>query len=137
MAAAGIIGGILSGISSIVGAVGASQAKKHQAAQAETDAKIGRIQADQIDAAYRDELNSTIANIQAIRASTGVGVDSPTTQAVEARNQKESDRNRRRDVASKRMQANQDENDARYLRSSAKFSLLGGVVGALPAFFGQ
>lgn len=130
------IAGILSGISTLVGAVGAFAGQRHQADQAETQAKVGRIQADQIDAAYRDELRSTINNIQAIRASSGAGADSPTALAIQQNERTISDRNRIRDVANRRIQANQDEADADYLRSSAAISLFGGTVKAIPSFFG-
>lgn len=58
----GLIGGIMSGLSGLTGAVGASQAQKYQAAQAKQQAEVGRMQADQIDTAYRDELSSTISS---------------------------------------------------------------------------
>lgn len=137
MAAAGLIGGIMSGLSGIVGAVGASQAPKHQAAQAKQQAEVGRMQADQIDTAYRDELSSTISNIQNIRASTGAAAYSPTGMALEDGQTKISDRNRSRDVASRQMQATQLDNDAKFLRKSASMSLFGGVAKSLPSFFGQ
>lgn len=135
--AIGAIGGILSGLSSIVGAIGAMQGQKYEAAKARVAARVGRVQADQIDAAYRDELSSTLANIQAIRASTGVGGDSPTTLALQEASEKTSDRNRSRDVASRKIQANLDEAEGRFLKSSAKFSLFGGIAKSLPYFFGQ
>ncbi|MNE33491.1 hypothetical protein D3C87_1476790 [compost metagenome] len=97
---------------------------------------LGRIQADQIDANYRDELNSTLANIKAIRASAGVVSDSPTGQAVEAGQVRTSNRDRIIDVGSKRMQATQDESDAKFRRSAAKTTLLAGGLKSLSSFFG-
>ncbi|MBW8285083.1 MAG: hypothetical protein K0M55_15945 [Rhizobium sp.] len=128
--------GILTGISGIVGAVGQYQAGQYAAAQSKQAAKVGRVQADQIDASYRDELNSTISNIRAIRASSGVGANSPTGMAIEAGQQKISDRDRKIEVGSKRMQAAQDDNDARFRKSAATVSLIGGVAKSLPSFFG-
>lgn len=136
ISAASAIGGALTGVAGIVGAMGQSAGQDYQAAQAERAAQVGRVQADQIDANYREELNSTIANIRAIRASAGVGANSPTGMAVEAEQQRRSDRDRRIDVGSRRMQANQDEADADFYRSSARTSLLGGVAKSLPYFFG-
>ena len=127
---------IFMGLSGIVGAVGQYQAGNYAAEQSKRAAEVGRIQADQIDASYRDELNSTLANIKAIRSSAGVGSDSPTGQAVEAGQVKTSNRDRIIDVGSKRMQATQDENDAKFRKSAARMSLIGGVAKSLPSFFG-
>lgn len=120
-------------ISGVGGAVGYNQ----QAQQAKNAATTGRIQANQIDAGYRDELNSTINNVRAIRAGTGAVADSPTAQAIENENARISDRNRSRDVASRRIQADQSERDARTFRNSAFTSLLGGTAKSLPYFFGM
>lgn len=128
---------VMTGISGIVGAVGAYQGQKHQAAQAKQQAEVGRMQADQIDTAYRDELSSTLSNIQNIRASTGAAAYSPTGMALEEGQKKISDRNRTRDVASKNMQATQLDKDAKFLKSSATASLFGGVAKSIPAFFGK
>lgn len=125
------IAAALSGLGGLVGAYGQYQAGKYAAAQSERAAQIGRVQADQIDASYRDELNSTISNIRAIRAGTGVGASSPTQMAIEADQEKTSRRDRIIEVGSKRMQATQDEADARFRRSAARVSLFGGVAQSL------
>lgn len=122
---------------SLVGAVGQYQAQNHAAAQSKRAAKVGRIQADQIDASYRDELNSTISNIRAIRATAGVGANSPTQMAYEDEQEKVSNRDRKIEVGSKQMQANQDEEDARFRKSSANWALLGGATTGLAKFFGS
>lgn len=127
---------IFMGLSGIVGAVGQYQAGNYAAAQSKRAAQVGRIQADQIDASYREELNSTLANIKSIRASAGVDPNSPTGQAVNADQVRTSNRDRIIDVGSKRMQANQDEADAKFRKSAAKVALLGGTAKSLPSFFG-
>lgn len=132
----GVVAPILTGLSGIVGAVGQYQAGNYAAAQSKRAAQVGRIQADQIDASYREELNSTLANIKSIRASAGVDPNSPTGQAVNEDQVRTSNRDRIIDVGSKRMQANQDEADAKFRKSAAKVSLLGGTMKALPSFFG-
>ena len=111
-------------------AVGEYSAGTYKAHQAEENAKIGRIKATQIDTSYREELSSTIANIRSIRASTGAGAYSPTTIAIEQSQRKISDRNRTRDVANQRIQANQDSADAKFLKKSSLFGLGSGLVGA-------
>jgi len=130
------ISAVFMGLSSLVGAVGAYQGKKHEQQQAKNAATAGHIQADQIDTAYREELTSTLNNIRAIRATTGVAADSPTGLAIEAANERTSDRNRTRDVANRKIQARQLESDARFLGQSANMSLFGGVAKSLPYFFG-
>lgn len=130
------IGGILSGVSGVVGAMGASAGQKWEGEKAKRAAEVGRVRADQIDATYRDELNSTIANIRAIRSSSGASVASPTGMAIEADQQRISDRDRKIDVGNQRMQANQDEQDAKFRKSAARMTLIGGVAKALPSFFG-
>lgn len=130
------IAAALTGFGSLVSAYGTFAAGKQAAAQSRQAAEVGRIQADQIDAGYRDELNSTISNIRAIRSSAGVEAFSPTGVAYEAEQQRRSDRDRKIEVGSKRMQANLDENDARFRKTAANISLLGNVGTTLPKFFG-
>jgi len=107
----------------LIKSIGEFQAQSYQADQAKKAAEVGRIRAQQIDTSYREELSSTIANIRTIRAATGVGANSPTTLALEAENRRVSDRNRTRDVANQRIQANQDEADGKFLKKSAGLSL--------------
>ncbi len=128
---------LLTGGSMLISGIGGAIGYNQQAQQAKDAAATGRIQANQIDAGYRDELNSTINNIRAIRAGTGVAANSPTTLAIEDENRRVSDRNRTRDVASRRIQADQSERDARIFRNSAFTSLIGGTAKSLPYFFGQ
>ncbi|WP_109368267.1 hypothetical protein [Ochrobactrum soli] len=128
---------LLTGGSMLISGIGGAIGYNQQAQQAKDAAATGRIQANQIDAGYRDELNSTINNIRAIRAGTGVAANSPTTLAIEDENRRVSDRNRTRDVASRRIQADQSERDARTFRNSAFTSLIGGTAKSLPYFFGQ
>lgn len=128
---------LLTGGSLLLSGVGGAIGYGQQSQQAKNAATTGRIQANQIDAGYRDELSSTINNIRAIRAGTGGVIDSPTGQAIEAENTRVSDRNRTRDVASRRIQANQSEQDAKTFRNSAITSLLGGTAKSLPHFFGM
>lgn len=122
--------------SGLIGMFGQYQAQQYQSQRAEQDAKIGKIRADQIDAAYRTDLSSTISNIKAISATTGAGTDSPTGQAIRDENVKISERNRTRDVANQNMQAFQSEQDARFYKASAGIGLLGGVGKTLVKLYG-
>ncbi|MBB4066752.1 hypothetical protein [Gellertiella hungarica] len=134
--AASSLGAVLGLAGSVVGAVGEYQAGQYAADQSKRAAEIGRVQADQIDANYRDELNSTISNIRSIRAAAGVAGNTPTAMAFEDKQRQVSDRERQIDVGSRRMQANQDDADARFRRSASKFALFGGVASGLSKFYG-
>lgn len=122
--------------STMVGALGQSQGQKWEAEKAKRAAEVGRVRADQIDATYRDELSATISNIRSIRASSGASMNSPTGMAIEAAQQRISDRDRKIDVGNQRMQANQDEQDAKFRKASAKMALFGGAAKSL-AYFGS
>jgi len=107
------------------------------AARAERAAEFGRIAADQTDVALREELSTTLANIDAIRAVSGIDPASPTGIAIKDKETMISDRNRRTQVASIKLQAAEDERMARYgrdvasyQRSVGNFALKQGYIGA-------
>lgn len=129
---------IIMGIGSLVSAYGSTiVAGEHAARQSEQRAEIGIVQAKQTDANYRQELNATINNIRAIRASTGAGFMSPTGAAIENYNRDISDRDRRREVGGRRIQASVDRSDADFRRSAAQTAFFGKAIGTIPTFFGQ
>lgn len=117
--------------SKVVQGIGQSKANQSEAEQSIMAWRVGQAQADQIDAAYRDELDSTMRNIRAIQASAGAPTDSASAQAVAAREAEASDRDRRVAVASARLQANQSGLDAFAFRRAARWSLWGGILGGL------
>jgi hypothetical protein len=122
-AAASLGGGIMQGL-------GGAAANKQQAAQAERAAQIGLIKASDTDTYMRDELQTTLANIQAIRASVGAEA-SPTEYAVIDKQRQTSDRQRETEVFNARAQAKSDEDAARFYRSSARMSLIGGGLSGI------
>lgn len=107
---AGLAGTVVKGIAGIAGAQGG-------AAQAKIRERAGRVKAEQVDAAYRAELNTAISNIRGIRAASG-NSNSPTERAVIDRQEKISDRNRRIKKASIQLQADQDALDAKLHKAS-------------------
>lgn len=111
-------------------AKGEAAAYQHKEAQAQREARAARIAADQTDAFFRDELNTTLATIDAIRASSGVNVDSPTGQALRARETEVSDRQRKIKVGNLRMQADQSERDSAFYRYAAGRTLKTGYLDA-------
>jgi hypothetical protein len=136
-------------------AAGTLSAGKGQAAgaqyasqQALQRAEYGKIQANLTDTSMRDELTSTLANIDAIRASSGDSIDSPTAVAIKDRNTEISDTQRTAKVLSIREQVAQDESDAAYYQKAAKLytrnalisagaGIAGGLVGAYGNYTGS
>lgn len=98
-------------------------AQDFKADQAEQAAKFGRLQADLTDTTMREQLNTTLSNIDAIRASGNVGASSPTTAAIEDRNAMLSDRQRTAQLVTLRSQADANDAGAAYLRKAGDFAL--------------
>lgn len=121
----------IGGLVGLVRGVGAYQGTRYEAEKAKRAGDIAKVQADQVDAQYREDLNATISNIRAIRASVGMDPDSPSARAYVAEEERVSSRERRIRAGGLRMQAEQDYADAKFLRRSAKWSLLGGIAGGL------
>lgn len=120
----------------LASAAGSYQSQQYAAQQSKVAAQVARTQADQVDASYRQELNATIATIRTMRAGAGVAANSPTGLALEAGTEKQSNRDRKIDVGSKRMQATQAENDSRFRKSAAYVSLFGGTAAAVGKSWG-
>ena len=74
---------------------------------------------------------STIGNIRAIRASAGIGPDSPTTDAIIADETRVSDRERRIRVANILGQVGSDERSATFLRKSSRDTFLYGTAASV------
>jgi hypothetical protein len=121
----------LSVLSGIMGAQGQSAAYRYAQSQAERRALAARTAADQTDAALRDQLVTTLGNIEAIRASANIDPTSPTGQAILEREREVSERQRRIQVGNLQAQGAQYESDAAFYGSAAS-SALG--IGYLNAF---
>lgn len=119
-----------SAFSSIAKGEGTKAADDFQAERAERAAKFGRTQADLADVTMRDELNTTLSNIDVIRAAGRVDPTSPTTAAVGARQALVSDRQRNAAVLSQRGQADEDDASARYLRQAGDYALSSSYIDA-------
>ena len=120
----------------IMGAQAQAAGAKAQQLKAQKAAEIARVQADQADSAYRDELETTLANIDTIRASANVDPTSPTAFALRREARDDSDMQRERKVAGIRMQANQYEQDAAFYGSAARNYITAGLVNAGGQMFG-
>ena len=114
--------------SSVVKGIGEKEGQDFMAWQAERAAALGRIKADQTDAHLRDELQTTLGNIDVIRAAANTDPLSPTALAVKDKEREVSDRQRQIQVANIRTQADEKEAEAGYRRRSGKFALFGGIA---------
>jgi hypothetical protein len=101
-----------------------------QATRAERAAEFGKMQAGLTDTVMREQLNTTLSNIDVIRAAAHVDPTSATGVAVEAYQSKISDRQRTAALANINQQVAQDTADADYLRKAGQFALNQGYLGA-------
>ena len=110
--------------------IGEAKGFEYDAERAKLAQEVAEVQADQIDATYRDELATTVANIRAIQASSGAPIDSQATMAFIRGEERASDRDRRLAVTSARLQAGQYGLDAIAFRRAARMARIGAFLGA-------
>jgi hypothetical protein len=120
----------LSAYGTIMKGQGQQAADEFKAEQAEQAARFGREQADLTDVTMRERLNTTLANIDAIRAAGHVDPTSPTTAAVEDWQRTISNRQRSAAVITQKAQAASDEASAKYLREAGDFAMTQAYIGA-------
>jgi hypothetical protein len=131
VAAAASIGSLaLDAGGKLVRGQGEAATQEYLAKRDERAAELGRLRAVQTDVALRDELTTTLANIDAIRAAANIDITSPTTFAIKGHETEVSDRQREIKVASINAQADEDEASARYRRRVAEDALFGSYLGA-------
>lgn len=94
------------------------------------NAEFARLRADQTDAFEREQLNTTIANIESIRAAANIDPTSPTSAAIISNEKRIGDRQREIKVASLRAQASEDDASALFRRRLGEDALLGSYLGA-------
>jgi hypothetical protein len=112
----------LSAYSDVEKGAATQSADEFQADKATEAAKFGRLQADLNDTTSRERLNTTLGNIDAIRADAHVDPTSPTTAAVEQWQTQISERQRLATSGTLRAQASEDDASAAYLRSAGAFA---------------
>lgn len=118
-----LFGGVMQGMAG-------QAAAKQQAAEAQRAAQVGKIKALDTATQMDDELNTTIGNIQAVRAAANVGA-SPTEAAITDKERDVSNRERNIRVFNINQQVASDEASARFYRRSGRTSLFTGVLGGL------
>lgn len=130
VAAAGLGSMALGAISSIKAGEGAQAEQEFLAKRDERAAELGRLRSAQTDVAMREELNTTLANIDAVRAAASIDPTSPTTAAIKEAESVESDRQRDTKVTNILAQAREDDETARYRYQAGRDALLAGYLGA-------
>ncbi len=131
VAAGAAIGGLaLDAGASLFKGQGEKASQDWMAARDQRAAELGRLKADQFDVNLREELNTTLANIDAIRLAAGTDPLSPTGLALKDKETSVSDRDRMTRVAGIRAQADDDEASAQYRRYAGNQALMGSYISA-------
>lgn len=123
--------------SGIMQGEGEQAADDYKSAKAKKAAEYARTAATQTDAQMRENLNTQLANIDAIRAAGHADPSSPTSIAIKDRTSMIGDRSRNIQVGNIMAQAAQDEADARYFSEAGDFALKMGVVSGISGAAGK
>lgn len=131
IAAAASIGSLaLNAAEPAIKGFGEKAGQDFMAGQAERAAALGRVKAEQTDTALREELNTTLGNIDVIRAAAGTDPFSPTAMAIKDKEAAVSERNRRIAVSNITAQADERALEAKYRNRAGNLALLGGLAGS-------
>ena len=113
----------MKGQATVTAAEGTQAADTMQAAKLERAAQFGQTQALLTNTTYRENLNTTLDNIEAVRAAAGNDPTSPTTAALMDRSEMLSDRQRMAAVGTIKSQSEEDLASADYLRKAGDFAV--------------
>ena len=102
----------------------------YRAQTLEANAQRARVSAVQTGAAESEQLATTLGNIDAVRAAAHGDPTSPMAAAYRDQQETLGLTKKSIDVDNIMAQARQDDSDALYLRSSAKYALQGGEIAA-------
>jgi hypothetical protein len=120
----------LQAYASILSGEGTAAGQNYKAASLENAAARGRVAAVQTGATETENIVNTLGNIDAVRAASRDDPTSPTGAAIRDWSETLGNTKKQIDVGNILAQAQQQESDAAYLRSSSKYALLGGELGA-------
>ncbi|WP_433942382.1 hypothetical protein [Brevundimonas diminuta] len=132
MLAAG--GSILSGVSGILGGFQQKKAAKANALGAQIEAQMAMIRGKQIGERSREDLATALGNIESIRSSRGVNLDSQTGQAIERRTVQDAYRDEAVAVMGELNRASNAQMAARGFKSQARWALPMAVVNSAGSF---
>lgn len=126
----------LGAYSTYMKAEGVKAADDYQAAELDRAAEYGKLKADQTGAIMTQRLNTTLGNIDAIRAASHNDVTSPTGAAYRDRQEQIGVTQKTTTVSSILAQARQQQADAAYLRQAGEQALLAGKIAAAGQLLG-
>jgi hypothetical protein len=120
----------------VAGGIGQGRAAKTEgqikAIRYQTAAEAGRVRAVQTDAEYRDELNTTLANINAITAGQNRSIDSPTSRALLDKAEDINARARITAKSNEMLKAIASDSDAQLALLGGKQAMKASMIGAIP-----
>jgi hypothetical protein len=120
----------LTAYSTILQSQGTASADEFQAAKLESAATYGELKAVQTGGQMTRQINTTLGNIDAVRAAAGADPSSPTGAAVRDNQENIGNEQRGITVNSILQQSRQDSADAAYYKSAASNALFSGEIGA-------
>jgi hypothetical protein len=112
-------------------------ADEYQANKQRVAAEYAKASAAETSVQMRENLNTQLENISAIRAAQGTDPTSPTTAALTDRTGMMGDRARSIQVGNILAQAGQDEADATYLDQAGSFAYTQGIIGGIAGAAGK
>lgn len=119
-----------SALSSIASAKGTQAGDEAQATRLDRAVAYGKVKAAQTGAQLTENLNTTLGNIDVVRAAGNTDPTAPTAQALQSRTEYLGDRYRNTAVDNILAQTEQDSADADYLRHAGKFAMGLGYINA-------
>lgn len=123
----------LSAAGSMVGAEGQAKSDEFAAQQAELASQYGTIKAAQTGTAMTRNMTSMLGHIAAVRASAGADARSPTTAAIQGRQEEIATTERGIQVGNIEAQAREDQLSSKMYTDAAGRALTGGLLGAAGA----
>jgi hypothetical protein len=121
----------LSAYSTILQSQGTANFDEFQAQKLETAATYGDLKGVQVAGQMTRNLNTTLGNIDAVRAAANADPNSPTGAAFRENQENIGTDQKNITVNSILQQSRQDRADAAYYRSAASNALFGGEIGAV------
>lgn len=118
----------LGAVATMMQAMGTADADKYQAGRLEVAAQYGDLKAVQTGAQMTRSLNTTLGNIDAVRAAAHADPNSPTGQVVRDNQETIGTDQKSIAVGNIMAQADQDRADAAYYRSASSNALLAGGI---------
>lgn len=114
--------------SSVMKGQGEKSADDMRAAQLESAAERGRVAAAQTGAQLTEQLNTTLGNIEAVRAAANTDPTSPTGAAIMERQQFLGNRQKNIAVENLLAQASENQAGAAYMRKAGNFALMSSYI---------